>query len=114
MEAEDQLQTMYDLFNEAAEIHLVRKKVFDHENGVKRKFIPDYIRKLLRKKLKLSKRKLDSDNWRENHRIIEQIEAIDNELNCEYRKQRTVEENRALNKIKEAPSYFYKYAKKVL
>ena len=50
MDAKDQLKIMRNLFDEAAELHLVSKKVLDHDNSVKRKFIPGYIRKLLRKK----------------------------------------------------------------
>ena len=100
LDAEDQLDIMYNLFDEAAELHLVRKKIIDHDNSVKRKFIPENIRKLLRKKLRLSKGKLDSNYWRKYHKLIEKIENIDEQLKAEYKKQRHVDENRALCKIK--------------
>ena len=43
---------MYKLFDDAAEKHLIKKTVYDKDNTEKKKFIPDYIRKLFRKKFK--------------------------------------------------------------
>ena len=43
---------MYKLFDDAAEKHLIKKTVLDKDNTEKKKFIPDYIRKLFRKKFK--------------------------------------------------------------
>ena len=94
MSAEEQISEMYRLFDDAVEMFLERKKIYDHENKVKKKFIPDNIIKLLRKKLKLSKRRLDSDDWRKNHKIMEQISDIDNVLSDEYRHQRMIEEKK--------------------
>ena len=51
---------------------------------LKKKFIPDYIRKLLRKKLELSKQKLASDNWKMNPKVLEELEERDYELSNEY------------------------------
>ena len=52
---------------------------------VKKRFIPDNIRKLLRNKLKLSKGRLDSDDWRKNHGIIEKISAVLYEAKAEFK-----------------------------
>ena len=98
LEAEDQIDIMYKIFDEAAEMFLNKKKDYDYENKVKKRFIPNNIRKLLRKKLKLSKRNLSSDNWKTNHKISEKLESVDYELSHEYKRQRMVEENRALEK----------------
>ena len=50
--SEDQIDVMYKLFDDAAEKHLIKKTVYDKDNTKKTKFIPDYIRKLFRKKFK--------------------------------------------------------------
>ena len=100
---------MYKLFDDAAEKHIIKKTVYDKDNTEKIKFIPDYIRKLFRKKFKWSK-KIGLRNYQMNHKILEELEQRDYKLCNEYKKQRIVQENRALDKIKEVPSYFYKYS----
>ena len=49
-------------------------------------------------------------NCQMNHKILEELEQRDYKLCNEYKKQRIVQENRALDKIKEASSYFYIYS----
>ena len=53
---------MYDLVDDAAEKYLMKKKIYDSENKVKKKYIPGNVRKLLRKKLKLSRKRLSSND----------------------------------------------------
>ena len=55
-------------------------------------------------------KKIGLRNCQMNHKILEELEQRDYKLCNEYKKQRIVQENRALDKIKEAPSYFYKYS----
>ena len=43
MSAEEKVDIMYKVFDEAAEKHLVKKTIYDYDNSVKRKFIPAYI-----------------------------------------------------------------------
>ena len=97
MTPEEQLECMYDLVDSAAEKFLIKKKIYDTENNIKKKFIPGNVRKLLRKKLKLSKKKLSSKDWRVNHNIMEKLDDIDNEISIEYKKKRKIEKERALN-----------------
>ena len=40
------------------------------------------------------------------------MEMIDEDLRVEYKKKRSLDEGRALDKIKENPNYFFKYSKK--
>ena len=44
--AEDQVDIMYKLFDDSAEIHLIKKTVYDKDNTEYKKFIPEYITKL--------------------------------------------------------------------
>ena len=39
---------MYKHFDDVAEKHIIKKTVYDKDNTEKNKFIPDYIRKLLK------------------------------------------------------------------
>ena len=54
---------MYKLFDDAAEKHLIKKTVYDKDNTEKNKFIPDYIRKQLKKvkivKIRIGLRQLE-------------------------------------------------------
>ena len=56
---------MYKLFDDAAEKHLIKKTVYDKDNTEKNKFIPDYIRKLLKKvkivKIRIGLRQLEDE-----------------------------------------------------
>ena len=110
--AEEQVETFYQILEKNAEIFLPKKYGFERKGEKKRKFIPDNIRKLLRKRLKLSKKKLTSNSWVKNHRNIEKLEKVEEELASEYRKKKLIEEKRAIAKIENNSSYFYKYAKK--
>ena len=50
LQAEEQLEFYYNLVDSSAEKYLDKKHGFVDKNGKKRRFIPDNIRKLLRKK----------------------------------------------------------------
>ena len=63
MDADVYLESMYDRINEGCKLYLQKKRQFQSEHEkVKRKFIPANVRKLIRRKDKLSKRILKSDS----------------------------------------------------
>ena len=102
---------MYSLIEVEAEKYLDKKHSF-RKTGEKDKFIPDNVRKMLRRKLKLSKRFMASDNWLKNHETIREIEKVELSLKDEYYKKRAKEENRVLEKIEKDSSYFFKYTRR--
>ena len=112
LQPEEQLEILYKLLETKAEEYLERKHCFKTSGQEKRKFIPDNVRKLLRRKLKLSKRYLESNSWTKNHEVIEEIEAIEDKLKEEYRRKKYKEERKVLDKMDRDPSYFFKYAKR--
>ena len=75
LQPEEQLEALYNLLETKAEEHLEKKHCFKSSGQEKKKFIPDNVRKFLRRKLKLSKRFLTSNNWIKNHEVIEEIEC---------------------------------------
>ena len=76
LQPEEQLDKMYSLIEVEAEKYLDKKHSF-RKTGEKDKFIPDNVRKMLRRKLKLSKRFMASDNWLRNHETIQEIEKVE-------------------------------------
>ena len=78
---------MYKVVDEAAEIYLEKKKIFGGEMKTRRN-IPTYVRRIIRKKLELSKKFLMSDPWLENYRIQEKIENVEKELSFHYKERR--------------------------
>ena len=84
MEADEMLEEYYCEVDKLVEKHLVKKKSFLDEDGVSRKKIPMNVRRLLHKKLKLSKKRFVSNSWLDNHKILEQIEEADVELHKLY------------------------------
>ena len=109
---EEQLEALYNLLETKAEEHLEKKHCFKSSGQEKKKFIPDNARKLLRRKLKISKRFLFSNNWVKNHKVIKEIESIEDKLKDEYRRKKHNEERKVLDKMDGDPSYFFKYARR--
>ena len=109
MSAEQQLEQMYRVIEESCENNLNKKFGFAEK---KRKIIPNNVRILFRKKLRLSKRNLVSDDWNINHKVIEQLEEVENEISNEYNKMRFKDENKAVERMENYSKYFYKYTKK--
>ena len=81
---EEQVEFFYNQLELNAEAFLPKKYGFERKGDKKRKFIPDRIRKLLRKKLKLSKRNMNSLSWVKNHKNVEELEKVEYELSIEY------------------------------
>ena len=105
------VKNLYDIVDKTAEKFLFKKKKFA-QNKPKIKKIPNNVRKLLRKKLKLSKKLLSSENWRFNHDVKLKIENIEKELYQHYEDRRTKVEFEAISKIKSDPNHFYDYARR--
>ena len=55
---------------------------------------------------------MTSNSWLKNHEVIEEIESIEESLKDEYRKKKYNEERKALDRMDEDPSYFFKYARR--
>ena len=53
---------------------------------------------------------MSSEKWVQNHKVIEEIESMEDNLKEEYYKKKYREERRALDKMDSDPAYFYKYA----
>ena len=112
LQPEEQLEALYNLLEAKAEKYLEKKHCFKTSGQEKKKFIPDNVRKLLRRKLKLSKRYLTSNSWVKNHEVIEEIETIEDKLKDEYIKKKYNEERKVVDKMDQDPSYFFKYARR--
>ena len=112
---EEQLKRIYQTIEEALEQCLEKKESLENDDGkVKRKkiFIPRRIRSLMRRKEKLSERVLKSRSWLKNHKVMEELEEIECEIDESYKKKRMEEETKARLKLKDNPAFFYTYTKK--
>ena len=94
-----------------------KKEIFEEENEnenmrKKKRFVPRKIKSLMRKKEKLSDRILKSRSWQKNHKVIQEIEEIEKEIDDGYKKKRMEEENKARMNLRDNPAFFYIYAKK--
>ena len=117
-EPEEQLSRIIKTLEEAADLCLRKKEAFlkenIDENGPlnKRKFIPKQIRRLIRRKEKLSDRMTKSRCWQKNYKVYKELEEIETEIEDSYKRMRKKEENSAIEKLKKNPKFFYTYAKK--
>ena len=94
-------------------LFLKKKRCFE-ENSVKekRKYIPTNVRRLLRKKLNLSKKLLESTNWKVNYDISEKIEEVELSLEEHYKKRQMDVEKEVIQKMEKNPKIFYSHCKK--
>ena len=113
IDVDSQVDLLYSALSFAAnKAFNVKQKFMEVKNDVKRKFIPNEVRKLLRKKLKLKKKILMSDKWTKNLRVEEELEKVTDELDSLLYNRRLEMENKAINKINKEPAYFYKYQRR--
>ena len=108
---DDLIEYLYQLVDDNAKKFLEKKKCFS-ESISKRK-IPIKIRRLLRKKARLSKKVLSSSSWRKNYSIQEELENVERQLYESYKERRMKIENEALENIKNEPSLFLLLCKKI-
>ena len=109
------LKKIYTILEKAADICLKKKKEFEEDKeGVqkKRSFIPSKVRKLMRKKEKLSKKVMASKAWTKNYDTMMKLIEVETKLDEMYKSRRKKKENEAINKMTTNPSYFYSYAKR--
>ena len=80
-------------------LQLQKKRQYQEKHEkVKRKFIPSKVRKLIRRKDKLSRRILQSDSWVKNYKMMEEIENIKDDLKMSYNMRRYEYERKAIDK----------------
>ena len=75
---------------EAADLCLRKKETFSNETVEKKKrsFIPKEIRRLMKRKEKLSGRMMQSRSWQKNYKIFKELEEVETELEDSYKKMR--------------------------
>ena len=125
-DVEKKLQKLYENVERATKIVFERKEAFKEKDegygsddnnleSIPKKpqnKIPLKIRKLMRKKSKLSSKILSSTSWQKNYATMVELRKIEVELDESYKAQRLKQEREAIKTIKHNPRYFYKYAKK--
>ena len=99
---------------------LRKKAEFDDENedGQKKKkrgnFIPKKVRKLLRKKEKLSKKVMKSNSWMKNFDIMKDLEEVEKMIDTSYQSRRKKKEIDAIKKYEQKSQLLLFVRKKVL
>ena len=121
MNPEEQLDIFLGVMEEAVEMSIPRKKIFEEDgdsdvksnkNKTSNNFIPKIVRALMKRKAKLSQKILSSKNWHKNYQVYLELEKVEEELDMHYKERRKSEEKEAVGKLFKDPRYFYKYAKK--
>ena len=117
--AEEQLDIIYNVIEEAVKLSIPRKKEFEEEDKSEdniakstKNFIPKKVRQLMKKKQNLSEKIMKYKNWNKNYKIQIELEQVEEELDGHYKERRQDEERKAIKKLYHDPSYFYKYQKK--
>jgi hypothetical protein len=110
MDVDSQVDYLYQALEDAARAAFSIKERFT--NKPKRRYIPQEVRKLLRRKSKLSKRILSKSNWVQNMKIMEELEDVTVALDEMYLSRRRDMEAKAISRMKSDPSYFYKYQRR--
>ena len=117
MNTKQKLRKFYDILEGTSLEVFKKKKEYEDENTKEynnkpRNKIPKRVRQLMKRKSKLSKRILASKLWWKTHEIVNEIEAIEHELDERYTEMNIAAEKKAIEKLKKDPKYFYSYAKK--
>ena len=79
-------------------------------NGSNNK-IPKVVRKLMKRKAKLS-RKAMSISWSKHYEVLREIEDIEAKLDKNKKSNRIKQENIAIKKLMKNPRFFYSYQRK--
>ena len=119
LSVEKKLEMLYNMLEDTTDIMMDKKKEFTNEeekedDGIKKtkNFIPKKVRKLMRRKKKLSERMFTSKLWQRNLKVEEELESVEKEIDDHYKERRSKEEKDAINKMNENPKYFYTYSRK--
>ena len=109
------LNRFYKVIEEAVTLLFDKKEAFksDEEKKLKKgNKIPKNVRTLMRKKTSISKKIMQSNSGTKTLKLMNSLEAIEEELEISYKKRKLKNEKVAIGKIKRDPKYFYKYASK--
>ena len=74
--------------------------------------IPKYIRKLMSKKSKLSKKVKNTKHVDAMNKYVKEIAEMEDVIKASLDKKRDKEEDNVINEVKDNPKKFYRYAKK--
>ena len=85
----------------------------DQDGLKKRNFIPKRVRKLLRRKEKLSKKVMKSNSWMKNFDTMKELQDVEAKLDLSYQSRRKDKEKDAIRKMNKSSKYFYSYAKQL-
>ena len=119
LSVEKKLEMLYKMLEDTTDIMMDKRKEFtneeewdDEEKRETKNFIPKKVRKLMRRKKKLSERMFSSKLWQRNLKVEEELEAVEKEIDDHYKERRSKEEKDAIGKMKDNPKYFYTYSRK--
>ena len=89
---DEKIKKFYDLLETSSALVFKKKKGFEENNDQERKVkgnkIPKKIRQLMKRKKKVSSQLLSSKSWQKNFRKMEELRAIEEELDESYKSNR--------------------------
>ena len=110
MNPDEQLDVIIDVIEEALEMTIPKKKMFDEEfesesslKNTSNNFIPKLIRNLMRWKSNLLKLLLSLKNWHKNYQVYLELEEVEEALDEHYKESRKTDENIAAGNILKDP-----------
>jgi hypothetical protein len=111
---EKKVKKFYDLLETTTALVFPKKKAFDDDMNLSTKGnkIPKKIRQLMKRKKKLSGQVLSSKSWQKNFQKMEELRAIEEELDISYKANRKKKEKEAIKTLLKNPKFFYSYQRK--
>ena len=109
---EEKIKKFYELLETTSAIVFKKKKGFEDEVDQETKKgnkIPKKIRQLMKRKKKVSAQLLSSKSWQKNFGKMEELRAIEEELDENYKTNRKKKEKEAIQKLLRNPKFFYSY-----
>ena len=108
---ERKVKKFYDLLETTTAMVFPKKKAFDTnlETEEKGNKIPKKIRQLMKRKKKVSGQVLSSKSWQKNFKKMEELKAIEKELDESYKANRKKKEKEAIKTLLKNPRFFYSY-----
>ena len=112
---EEKIKKFYELLETTSAIVFKKKKGFEDDVDQETKKgnkIPKKIRQLMKRKKKVSAQLLSSKSWQKNFGKMEELRAIEEELDENYKTNRKKKEKEAIQKLLRNPKFFYSYQRK--
>ena len=113
---EKKVKKFYDLLETTTALVFPKKKAFDDDMNLATKEkgnkIPKKIRQLMKRKKKVSGQVLSSKSWQKNFEKMEELKAIEEELDKSYKANRKKKEKEAIKTLLKNPKFFYSYQRK--